>query len=374
MTNATPRLAVAVRRLGLPLCLQRVTTSCCPAVIHAPPRPRGPGVATPLPGEYPGVPRLAPHDRQAMYTIVCRRIHDTQVRRGGRSVWFLERDVSLLVCAALSDCRDLDSLLKLKFHGSSFLRSILMTSSPGCPQQVVRVVLVNFGKRHRHTDKRAALHRSRPLADQSGKRVASWTGKSPDTPDTHDLLSLNSMGPTPTRMRLLCNFVNVYTIAYRVQYTFARMHARIPNEHPREDPGQEVGDDVRVGVAVGPMEFKLNIQQCLSCIYTGEQSRTAGSSKTQKARLMIDGRRLIGFHNTPYVSGRRVNIRTEVLPRASLAVAKQITHDTSEYMLAAHNSAHLILSSTVTYCQKCRHASQRGAPVLGLVAPPGVYD
>jgi len=118
-----------------------------------------------------------------MYTIVCRRIHDTQVRRGGRSVWFLERDVSLLVCAALSDCRDLDSLLKLKFHGSSFLRSILMTSSPGCPQQVVRVVLVNFGKRHRHTDKRAALHCNRPPADQSGKRVASWTGKSPDTPD-----------------------------------------------------------------------------------------------------------------------------------------------------------------------------------------------
>ena len=36
----------------------------------------------------------------------------------------------------------------------------------------------------RHTDKLAALHRSRPPADQSGKRVASWTGKSSDTPDT----------------------------------------------------------------------------------------------------------------------------------------------------------------------------------------------
>ena len=36
----------------------------------------------------------------------------------------------------------------------------------------------------RHTDKRAALHRSRPPADQSGKRVTSWTGKSPDTHDT----------------------------------------------------------------------------------------------------------------------------------------------------------------------------------------------
>lgn len=34
--------------------------------------------------------------------------------------------------------------------------------------------------------------------------------------------------------------------------------------------------------------------------------------------------RVIGFRNTPYVTGRRVNIRTEVLPRATLAVVKQI--------------------------------------------------
>jgi len=69
------------------------------------------------------------------------------------------------------------------------------------------------------------------------------------------------MGPTPTRtptpilgMCLSCNFVNVYTMAYRVQYTFTRVHARIPNGHLREDPRAEVGEDVRVG----PMEFKLN--------------------------------------------------------------------------------------------------------------------
>jgi len=42
---------------------------------------------------------------------------------------------------------------KLEFHGISFPRSILVTPSRGCPQQVVRVVLVDFGKRHRHTDK-----------------------------------------------------------------------------------------------------------------------------------------------------------------------------------------------------------------------------
>jgi len=39
----------------------------------------------------------------------------------------------------------------------------------------------------RHTDKRAALYTAadRP-ANQSYKRVASWTGKLPDTPDTRD--------------------------------------------------------------------------------------------------------------------------------------------------------------------------------------------
>jgi len=46
----------------------------------------------------------------------------------------------------------------------------------------------------RHTNKRAALHRSRPPADQSGKRVASWTGKSPDMPNTRDVLVASSRG------------------------------------------------------------------------------------------------------------------------------------------------------------------------------------
>ena len=61
----------------------------------------------------------------------------------------------------------------------------------------------------------------------------------PCTPRPHDLpfisLSWNSMGPTPTRtlgMRLSCNFVNVYTIAYRYS---TRVHACIPNEHPRKE-------------------------------------------------------------------------------------------------------------------------------------------
>jgi len=36
----------------------------------------------------------------------------------------------------------------LKFHGNSFPRNILVTSSRRCPQQVVRVGLVDFGERH----------------------------------------------------------------------------------------------------------------------------------------------------------------------------------------------------------------------------------
>jgi len=85
--------------------------------------------------------------------------------------------------------------LKLNFRGSSF-RSIASSwhrckditnksreiglvgrgSSRGCPQQVVRVVRRGLWRTTRHTDKQAAIHRSRPPADQSGKRVASWTG------------------------------------------------------------------------------------------------------------------------------------------------------------------------------------------------------
>ena len=42
--------------------------------------------------------------------------------------------------------------------------------------------------------------------------------------------------PTPTLGELLsCNFVNMYTIAYRIQYTCTRVHARISNGHPREE-------------------------------------------------------------------------------------------------------------------------------------------
>ena len=47
------------------------------------------------------------------------------------------------------------SAVKLEFHGSIFL----VESWRGCPQQVVRVGLVEFGERH---DKRAAYIVGRP--------------------------------------------------------------------------------------------------------------------------------------------------------------------------------------------------------------------
>ena len=40
-------------------------------------------------------------------------------------------------------------------------------------------------------------------------------------------------------MHLSCNFVNVYTIAYHVQYTFTRVQARIPNGQTCKDTCQE---------------------------------------------------------------------------------------------------------------------------------------
>jgi len=60
-------------------------------------------------------------------------------------------------------------------------------------------------------------------------------------------------------MCLLCNFVNVYTIAYRVLYTFTRVHACIPNGQILVRKSAR-GEDVCVGVS--PMEFKL-YQICL---------------------------------------------------------------------------------------------------------------
>jgi len=53
------------------------------------------------------------------------------------------------------------------------------------------------------------------------------------------------MGPTRTLgMRLSCNFVNMYTIAYLVQYTFIRVHARSLTDI--------------LATILGLMEFKLN--------------------------------------------------------------------------------------------------------------------
>jgi len=60
-------------------------------------------------------------------------------------------------------------------------------------------------------------------------------------------------------MRLSCNFVNVYTIAYRLQYTFIRVHARIPNGHPREESSRvgQVGEDRHACPARGKLNWEV---------------------------------------------------------------------------------------------------------------------
>ena len=66
-------------------------------------------------------------------------------------------------------------------------------------------MLVDFGERHQHTDKQAALRRSRLLADQSGKHLTNWTGKLLDTPDMHDLLWTSSRGCHEDATQVLWN-------------------------------------------------------------------------------------------------------------------------------------------------------------------------
>ena len=57
--------------------------------------------------------------------------------------------------------------------------------------------------------------------------------------------------PTPTLwMHLSCNFVNVYTIAYRVQYTFTRVHAHIPNVGPTSSRGNARVSDKSARIVV----------------------------------------------------------------------------------------------------------------------------
>ena len=156
-------------------------------------------------------------------------------------------------------------------------------------------------------------------------------------------LSWNSTGPIPTRtrtptlgMRLSCNFVNVYTIAYRVQYTFTHVHARIlyghPREdprvkkracqisrrtsrrgsscvsgslqaergsrrtrrHPRDDPRVEVGEDVRVGIGVGVRVGAVECQlyETISCFIKLWRFLTSRCSRVPVQDVTLSGNNL----------------------------------------------------------------------------------
>ena len=86
------------------------------------------------------------------------------------------------------------------------------------------------------------------------------------------MLSWNSTGPTPTLgMRLSRNFVNVYTIAYRVQYTFTNVHAPIPNWHPREDHREEK--------RASDKSARIVVRVRLEASWTGQSPDTPTSSR-----------------------------------------------------------------------------------------------
>ena len=62
-------------------------------------------------------------------------------------------------------------------------------------------------------------------------------------------------------MRVSCNFVNVYSITYCVQYTFTRVHARTPNGHPREDLRRKIACVGQVGGQVGEDPRRVRLGQ-----------------------------------------------------------------------------------------------------------------
>jgi len=75
-----------------------------------------------------------------------------------------------------------------------------------CPQQVVRVGLVEFGERHdiRTNGKHHTVHRSRPPVDQSGKARGKLNGEVTRTLDTRDILVASCVSGVSTRMSRGC--------------------------------------------------------------------------------------------------------------------------------------------------------------------------
>ena len=119
--------------------------------------------------------------------------------------WTCLRRSASVVCSAQRMC----FLVASSYHCSDILASMLLT----CHEEIGHVGRVGRGcyenssdlsatrracrargtwRTTRHTNKLAALHHSRQPVDQSGKSVANWTMKSPDTLDTRDILVASS--------------------------------------------------------------------------------------------------------------------------------------------------------------------------------------
>jgi len=92
------------------------------------------------------------------------------------------------------------SLIKLKFHGSSFLVASSWHPRENVAKMSQKIGCVGHVGRGCYEDPGEDV-RSKSPTDQSGKRVVYWTRKSPDTPDTPDIHVASSRGCRACRRR-----------------------------------------------------------------------------------------------------------------------------------------------------------------------------
>jgi len=85
-------------------------------------------------------------------------------------------------------------------------------------------------------------------------------------------------------MRLLCNFVNVNTIAYRVQYTFTHVHARTPTDILARESAPRVG---QVGGQVGEDHHACSARGKLNGEVAGHADILATILTRKSARMSV---------------------------------------------------------------------------------------
>ena len=119
-----------------------------------------------------------------------------------------------------------EEIVHVRRVGRIYAMRILAT----CPQQVMHVVHSwNLENDTSRGQKGSTIHLSRPPADQSGKRVASWTEKLPDTLDTLVVSVSRCLSGVSTRMSRISRLC--YEETAPVEFHLLRLDAR-PLEWP----------------------------------------------------------------------------------------------------------------------------------------------